>query len=123
MRKVGATARELLLDRAASMFSADRTQLSVSEGRVIDNRSRKSFAFADIVKDQKILETAPLGEAELTDPAEWKILGQPVPKVDGRAFVTGQHRYASDQKLPGMLYGIVVRPPSFGATLASIDTN
>jgi nicotinate dehydrogenase subunit B len=54
--------------------------------------------------------------------AQWKIAGKAIPKIDGRDFVTGKHRYPSDQKLPGMLYGKVVRPPSFGATLVSADT-
>jgi isoquinoline 1-oxidoreductase len=40
-----------------------------------------------------------------------------VPKADGRAFVTGGHRYASDVRRPGMLFGKVLRPPSFKAQL------
>src|SRR5205807_9916902 len=32
------------------------------------------------------------------------------------------HKYASDVKRPGMLYGKVLRPPAFGDTLASVDT-
>src|SRR5207245_2302171 len=38
-------------------------------------------------------------------------------------FVTGKHRYPSDQKLPGMLHGKILRPPAFGATLVSLDTH
>jgi isoquinoline 1-oxidoreductase len=43
--------------------------------------------------------------------------------VDGHAFVTGRHRYTSDVKRPGMLSGKVLRPPSFGATLATLDAS
>ncbi|MEI4884329.1 hypothetical protein, partial [Klebsiella pneumoniae] len=42
-------------------------------------------------------------------------------KVDGRAFVTGRHQYTPDLRPEGMLYGKVLRPPSFGATLTSYD--
>src|SRR5712664_3010944 len=52
---------------------------------------------------------------------EWKIAGKPVPKVDGRAFVTGRHQYTPDLRPAGMLYGKVLRPPSFGATLTAYD--
>ena len=45
-----------------------------------------------------------------------------MPKVDGRDIVTGAHKYTYDMKRPGMLYGKVLRPPSFGATLASLDS-
>jgi nicotinate dehydrogenase subunit B len=58
----------------------------------------------------------------LIPPSEWKVAGRSVPKVNGRDFVTGAHRYPSDQKLPDMLYGKVVRPTSFNATLVSADT-
>ena len=34
-----------------------------------------------------------------------------------RAIVTGQHRYTSDMKRPGMLYGKVLRPAGFDAAL------
>jgi isoquinoline 1-oxidoreductase len=42
--------------------------------------------------------------------------------VDGRALVTGAHRYASDVKRPEMLCGKILRPPSFGARLTSLQT-
>jgi isoquinoline 1-oxidoreductase len=41
--------------------------------------------------------------------------------VDGRDFVTGAHKYPSDQKRPGMLYGKIVRPSKFEAKLVSAD--
>src|SRR5262249_48954656 len=42
-------------------------------------------------------------------------------KVDGRAIVTGRHKYASDIKIPGLFYGKVLRPDTFGAKLVSLD--
>src|SRR5262249_19895069 len=45
--------------------------------------------------------------------------GTSVPKVDGRAIVTGTHRYSSDVKPPGMLFDKVLRPPALKATLDS----
>ncbi len=40
-----------------------------------------------------------------------------------RDFVTGRHKYTPDLKRPGMLYGKVVRPSAFGATLISVDVS
>jgi CO/xanthine dehydrogenase Mo-binding subunit len=37
------------------------------------------------------------------------IVGASVPRLEGRAKVTGQARYVDDMKLPGMLYGAAVR--------------
>ena len=43
-------------------------------------------------------------------------VGPPDSKVDGRSFVTGEHRYSADRILPGMLHAVVVRPPVAGAS-------
>jgi isoquinoline 1-oxidoreductase len=37
-------------------------------------------------------------------------------------MVTGAHRYASDVKRPGLLFGKVLRPPAFKAALVSVQT-
>ena len=58
----------------------------------------------------------------LTTPADkWDVAGKSILKVGGRSIVTGEHRYTSDLKRPGMLYGKVLRPAAFGATLTSVD--
>jgi nicotinate dehydrogenase subunit B len=74
------------------------------------------------VKGQQITQLLP-AQDPLIPATQWKIAGQSVPKVDGRDFVTGKHRYPYDYKLPEMLHGKVVRPTSFGATLVSADTH
>jgi isoquinoline 1-oxidoreductase len=43
--------------------------------------------------------------------------------VNAREIVTGKHKYTSDHKVPGMLYGRVLRPPSAGAKLISANTS
>src|SRR6185437_1143692 len=53
----------------------------------------------------------------------WKIAGHDLHKLNARAIVTGGEKFTSDMKLPGMMYGRVVRPSAFQATLASADTS
>jgi len=73
--------------------------------------------FAEIAK----VEAADAGAAKFKPTADWKVLGTPVHKVHGREIVTGRHRYTSDVKLPGMLYGRILRPDKFDAKLVSFD--
>src|SRR5439155_2243727 len=54
-------------------------------------------------------------------PREWKVLGTPVPRVEIPAMVTGQFEFVQNVRVPGMVHGRVVRPPSVGATLVSVD--
>ena len=49
-------------------------------------------------------------------------MGQPVPRVDIPAKVTGGAAYVQDMRLPGMVHARVVRPPSYGAQLTECDT-
>ena len=61
-----------------------------------------------------------VGQDDLTTPpANWQVAGTSLPKVNAREIVTGKHKYTSDLKPPGMLYGRILRPPSFGAKLIS----
>ena len=49
------------------------------------------------------------------------MLGKPVPRPDIPALVTARFQFVHNVRVPGMLYGSVVRPPGVGATLASVD--
>ncbi|MFA6378336.1 MAG: molybdopterin cofactor-binding domain-containing protein [Candidatus Omnitrophota bacterium] len=58
-----------------------------------------------------------------TDPLFLDPVGKNVPRIDGKGFVTGQTKYASDLKLPGMLFGKMIRSPHPHAKIISIDTS
>lgn len=55
--------------------------------------------------------------------AELAVVGKRVPRLDGRAKVTGAARYTADVQLPGMLYGRIVRSPHPHARVRAIDTS
>src|SRR5262249_22118082 len=90
LRKAAAAARERLLDLAAAQTKADRAGLVLANGTVTDRRSETSYAFGTLTRGRKLMEV--IGEeAVTTRPDQWTVGGQAVPKVDGRAFVTGGH--------------------------------
>ena len=121
LRRVSAAARDALMALAAKQWNADPAKLIAADGKILDAKSNRSTSYSELVKGRQITQLLP-AEDPLIPAKEWKIAGTAVPKVDGRDFVTGKHRYPSDCTLPEMLYGKVVRPPSFGATLVSADT-
>jgi len=121
LRKAAATAREALVGLAASKWNADRQQLIAEDGKIIDPPSKRAIEYATLLKGQQITQSIS-AEQPLMSATEWKVAGKSVLKIDGRDFVTGRHRYPSDQKLPNMLYGKVLRPPAFDATLVSANT-
>src|SRR5438552_3353299 len=119
LRKVSAVARELLIDLAAKTWNADRAALVVEDGRI--SSAGRSIAYSQLTRGQKLMKS--VDDAPTTPADAWKVCGKPAAKVDGRAMVTGRHKFASDVKLPGLLFGKVLRPDRLGATLASLDTS
>jgi CO/xanthine dehydrogenase Mo-binding subunit len=62
-------------------------------------------------------------KSKLKDPSAFKVMGQPIPRVDIPAKVTGGAAYVQDMRLPGMVHARIVRPPSYGAQLTDCDTS
>src|SRR5262249_15858241 len=49
------------------------------------------------------------------------IVGTRVPRLDGKAKATGEAKYSIDVRLPGMLYGRILRCPHPAATVKTLD--
>jgi isoquinoline 1-oxidoreductase len=77
------------------------------------------FDYANLATSDSLKQTPEA--ATLTPPKEWKVLGTPVKRPNRHDVVTGAQQYPSDIIRPGMLYGKVLRPIAFGATLKNID--
>ncbi|HOE18667.1 MAG TPA: xanthine dehydrogenase family protein molybdopterin-binding subunit [Syntrophorhabdaceae bacterium] len=54
---------------------------------------------------------------------EYTVIGQRVPRIDGKAKVMGQAKYAADYSLPGMLFSKVARLPVAHAKILNVDTS
>jgi len=79
----------------------------------------KSIDFSKI--DESLNGATTAGVMKATP--QWTVLGTSPKKVHGRDIVTGKHQYTSDIKLPGMLYGRILRPDRFNAKLTFFDAS
>jgi nicotinate dehydrogenase subunit B len=122
LRNVAASARELLLDMAAHNWKTDRAQLSAQNGSVTNTRTGQSISYAELTHGQRLVKVVG-DDPALTPAAQWQVAGTSAPKVDGKAFVTGKHQYTSDLSRPGIMYGKVLRPSAYHATLVSLELN
>jgi isoquinoline 1-oxidoreductase len=121
LRNVAVQAREMLVDLAARHWQVDRNLLSAKDGAVVNARSGQKISYGELTQGQKLVKVLD-SDPPLTPASAWRVAGKPAAKVDGQAFVTGSHQYASDIARPGMLYGKVLRPSAFNAKLASLDS-
>jgi len=120
LRNMAAAAREMLVAQAAKEWQADPSTLVAQDGKVINPKTKQSRTYGELTHGQKLVKVVE-GDPALTPATQWKIAGTDVAKTDGNAFVTGAHQYPSDITRPGMLYGKVLRPVGFHATLTSLD--
>jgi isoquinoline 1-oxidoreductase beta subunit len=60
-------------------------------------------------------------EPALKDPADYRLLGKPMRRVDGPDIVTGRARYGLDVRVPGMRFASIERAPVLGAKLIRFD--
>ncbi len=124
VRQGAATARELLTRLAAKRWNVDSSTLDVHNGTITHRQMNQTISYAELAKSKdaaEIFKQAIPSDVTLTPVSEWKVLGTAVPRPNSRDLVTGAHRFPSDIVRPNMLYGKILRPPSYGATLESID--
>jgi nicotinate dehydrogenase subunit B len=120
LRRTAASARTLLVKMAASRWGIQARGLQVSEGIIVDRSGQRSIAYAQLLSGVRRIANAVSG-ARLTPAAKWRTAGRPAGRVDAIDIVTGALRYPSDLSRPNMLHGKVLRPPTFGARLLSVD--
>jgi isoquinoline 1-oxidoreductase len=121
LRKAAATAREALLGLAADRLDLPVSDLQCIEGRVVARGDgAHGVDYGELLAGER-LEREIDDDVELTPQAEFTVMGGASVRVDATERVTGEAVYSRDVLLPDMLFAQVLRPPSYGARLASID--
>ena len=119
LRAASAEVRGLLVAEAAKRLNADPADLIVTEG-VIAAKNGAKITYAEIASSVSLARDA-TGTAKPKPASEHKIVGHAVKRFDIPGKATGQPSYVQDMRMPGLLFGRVVRPPSYKAELVSLD--
>lgn len=121
MRAAAAEARGVLIDLASKQLGVPASQLEVKDGVITDSKnSKNSVSYAQLTKGKKIekfLDVKPSVE----DYSKFTYVGKSYNHSDGELKVTGKAIYTGDIKIPGMVFARILRPPSHGAKLTSVD--
>ncbi len=119
-RTAGATAKAMLVSAAAREWNVKADEIKVSKG-VVSHASGKSAKFGDLAV-KAAAENIP-AKPVLKDAKDFVYIGKSFPRVDSEAKSTGATKFTIDQQFDGMLIATVLRPPMFGATVASVDSS
>ncbi|HLG40068.1 MAG TPA: molybdopterin cofactor-binding domain-containing protein, partial [Chitinophagaceae bacterium] len=117
--RTGATAREMLIETAATKWNVSKNECYAENGFVIHRTGGKKIGYGDLVEDASKL--TPPKNVRLKNRAEYKLIGKPLARQDNPDKINGKAEFGLDKKIPGMLYAVVERNPRFQGKVKSFD--
>ncbi|MEO0816750.1 MAG: molybdopterin cofactor-binding domain-containing protein [Pseudomonadota bacterium] len=121
VREGGAAAKMMLLEAAANEWDVPVSECSAENSVITHGPTGNTVTFGQVAA--KAAELAPPLEVTVKDPSEWKLVGQPVKRLDTADKLTGKQVYGADLQLDGMLNASIKAAPMRGGTLGSYDAS
>ncbi len=121
LRRVGAAARQMMLQAAASTWGVPVAELRTSSGSVRHAPTGRTLGYGELAAAAAKVAPPDLKTVKLKDPKDFTIIGKPMPGVDSPLVVTGKPLFGIDVTLPGMKYAIYAKCPVFGGKLVKAN--
>ncbi|MDR2852858.1 MAG: xanthine dehydrogenase family protein molybdopterin-binding subunit [Burkholderiaceae bacterium] len=120
MRRLGALARAMLLQAAATKFTVPVGELSTEPGKVIHASSNRSISYGQLAQRARKLSVPNPAKVKLKHPSQFRWIGKPVQRLDVRDKSIGKAVYTIDVSVNDMLHAAVQHAPRLGMTVAGI---
>ncbi|HEY2135529.1 MAG TPA: molybdopterin cofactor-binding domain-containing protein, partial [Xanthobacteraceae bacterium] len=112
LRLFGAQVRKVLLWNAGNRWEVPVAELTTGPNVVIHEKSGRRLTYGEIAGFAEIPAKAPeVSESDLKSPADFRLIGHDVMRVELPKKVNGTAQYSIDVQVPGMLYGAILRSP------------
>ena len=121
MRKVGATAKEMLCRAAATQWGVPREELTTADSMVLHSRSGKAAHYKDLVAAASLLSVPDEADVRLKAPEQYRLLGQRISNASAEGIATGEPIFGIDAQIDGMVYASFVKCPSIGGVAKSAN--
>ncbi|APV50443.1 hypothetical protein BWI17_12495 [Betaproteobacteria bacterium GR16-43] len=119
MRLVGAQARTMLIQAAATQWKVKPETLKAENGFVVGGGKKASFgSLADAAMKLPLPEGV-----KLKEPGQWKLVGKPTRRLDAPDKVDGKTVFGIDVKRPNLHTAVVMHAPVFGAQVKSFNAD
>jgi nicotinate dehydrogenase subunit B len=120
IQNAAANVRAILTAAAARRWSVSATSVETTGLGTVRHPDGRELTYGDLAAGLS-LHVAATPEVALRAPDRYRTLGRPMQRLDIPAKLTGGAAFIQDMRLPGMLHARVLRGPSVGTRLASID--
>ena len=119
IRYAAAAAHKILLDEAGKKLAIPATRLTLEKG-IITGPQNQTITIAALLAGRQLTGEVHM-PIELKPNNQHRLIGKPIPRPDNELICYGHPYHLQDLHFPGMVYGAVIRPPSYGAKLTAID--
>jgi CO/xanthine dehydrogenase Mo-binding subunit len=119
MRRMGASAREMLVQAAADRWQVAASECHAERSAVRHRASGRQLGFGALAVPAAVLPVPQ--NPTLKSPADYRLVGRTTPRKDTPPKVTGQAVYGIDVQLPGMLYAALRRSPVVASRIKTFD--
>ena len=119
LRRVGATARSMLVSAAAQTWNVDASSCRAENGEVVHAPTGRKLGYGALA--DKAATLAVPDKVVLKEPKDFKLIGTPAKRLDTPDKVNGKAEFGIDVKIPGMKIATVAACPIFGGKLARLD--
>jgi len=119
VRKGGAVARQMLIQAAAEAWDVPAAECRAENSLITHEPSGRGTSYGQVAAAAAALW--PPEQVALKDPKDWKLIGQPVKRLDTADKLNGKQVFGADLRLPGMLNAAIRACPVFTGKLASFD--
>jgi len=121
MRQAGAAGKQMLIAAAAQRWEVPASQCTSSNGVITHTSTGRTLTYGDVVADAAAMPVPDPASVTLKDPADFRIIGLPRRDVDIDKIVTGKPLFGIDVTLPGMLYAVFQKSPTYGGKVKSAN--
>ena len=121
LRQAGATARQMLIQAAADNWGVDAASCFAKDGGVIHNPRGHRLEYGELVAKASKLPVPDPKKVVLKNPDNFRYIGTSLPRLDIPSKVDGSAKFGIDVRVPGMLYAVIARCPTFGGKVKSFD--
>jgi isoquinoline 1-oxidoreductase subunit beta len=123
LRRAGASVRAVMIAAAAQAWKVPETDCATANGEVLHAASGKRATYGELVEAARRLPLPDPAQLRLKDPRQYTLIGRDTPHLDIPAKCNGAARFGLDVRLPGMVYAVIARCPTFGGTPAHFEAS
>lgn len=123
LRRAGATVRTLMIAAAARRWNVPEAECTTGKGQVLHPSTQRRTAYGELVETARRLPLPDPAHLQLKNPQQYTLIGRATPHVDIPDKCCGKTRFGLDVRLPGMVYAVIARCPTFGGSPAKLDAS